>query len=247
VGWASRPSSLLHSLTGEVPVPHFWPHALTAGGELLAAPGLRALHPSKAEVSWLHHDFHIFLPDALDLEILLKAGGKCLFAKADVAIEEEIADLVRRTVEEFGRLDFAFNNACAAIIETDMTARIRGDEKLRGQFLALHPVGRFDEQKKSRPLFSISVRQKPGSLPELHCRWTAAHPHKPQKTARHGDRRDQTCTTSGGNPRGAAETGSSRQSKATPLGLAADYSARSGDALVWNSHRGTSVHDRFDG
>ena len=68
--------------------------------------------------------------------------------KADVAIEEEIADLVGRTVEELGRLDFAFNNAgvsldAAAIIETDMTARIRGDEKLRGQFLALHPVGRF--------------------------------------------------------------------------------------------------------
>jgi NAD(P)-dependent dehydrogenase (short-subunit alcohol dehydrogenase family) len=236
VGWASRPSSLLHSLTGEVPVPHFWPHALTAGGELLAAPGLRALHPSKAEVSWLHHDFHIFLPDALDLEILLKAGGKCLFAKADVAIEEEIADLVRRTVEEFGRLDFAFNNAgialdagvgigntaevfdrtmninvrdvslgmkheipailqpgggaivnnaslvglkpsarspiysaskaavisltksaalefaakgvrinaiCAAIIETAMTERIRTDQKKRGQFLAIHPLGRF--------------------------------------------------------------------------------------------------------
>ena len=75
-------------------------------------------------------------------------SGKVLFVKADVAIEEEIADLVDRTVEEFGRLDFAFNNAgisldAAAIIETDMTARIRGDEKLRGQFLALYPVGRF--------------------------------------------------------------------------------------------------------
>ena len=35
------------------------------------------------------------------------------------------------------------NAICAAIIETDMTARIRGDEKLRGQFLALYPVGRF--------------------------------------------------------------------------------------------------------
>ena len=84
----------------------------------------------------------MFLPENFTLEILR------LFVKADVAIEEEIADLVHRTVEEFGRLDFAFNNAgisldAAAIIETDMTARIRGDEKLRGQFLAPHPVGRF--------------------------------------------------------------------------------------------------------
>jgi NAD(P)-dependent dehydrogenase (short-subunit alcohol dehydrogenase family) len=176
-----------------------------------------------------------------------KAGGKCLFVKANVAIEEEIADLVGRTVEEFGRLDFAFNNACAAIIETDVTARIRGDEKLRGQFLTLHPMGRFGQVEEVAAAVLYLCSPKAGFTTGVALPLTAAHPHKPQKTARHVDRRDQTCTTSGGNPRGAAESGGSRQSKATPLGLAADYSARSGDALVWNSHRGTSVHDRFDG
>ena len=35
------------------------------------------------------------------------------------------------------------NAICAAIIETDMTAGIRTDEKLRNQFLSMHPVGRF--------------------------------------------------------------------------------------------------------
>ena len=79
------------------------------------------------------------------IKLVEKAGGKCLFVKADVAIGGEIADPVDRTVEEFGWLDFGFNNACAAIIETDMTARIRGDEKLRGRFLALHPAGRFGQ------------------------------------------------------------------------------------------------------
>jgi NAD(P)-dependent dehydrogenase (short-subunit alcohol dehydrogenase family) len=49
------------------------------------------------------------------VRLVEKAGGKCLFVKADVAIEEEIADLVRRTVEEFGRLDFAFDNAGIAL------------------------------------------------------------------------------------------------------------------------------------
>jgi NAD(P)-dependent dehydrogenase (short-subunit alcohol dehydrogenase family) len=40
-----------------------------------------------------------------------KAGGKGLFVRTDVTREEEIAALVERTIERFGRLDFAFNNA----------------------------------------------------------------------------------------------------------------------------------------
>ena len=40
-----------------------------------------------------------------------KAGGKGLFVRTDVTLEAEMAALVGRTVEHFGRLDFAFNNA----------------------------------------------------------------------------------------------------------------------------------------
>ena len=40
-----------------------------------------------------------------------KAGSKGLFVRTDVTREEEIAALVERTIERFGRLDFAFNNA----------------------------------------------------------------------------------------------------------------------------------------
>ncbi len=45
------------------------------------------------------------------IEQIEKAGGKGLFVKADVSREDEIAALVARTVEHFGRLDIAFNNA----------------------------------------------------------------------------------------------------------------------------------------
>jgi NAD(P)-dependent dehydrogenase (short-subunit alcohol dehydrogenase family) len=45
------------------------------------------------------------------VRLLEKAGGKGLFVRTDVTAEEEIAALVARTVEHFGRLDFAFNNA----------------------------------------------------------------------------------------------------------------------------------------
>jgi NAD(P)-dependent dehydrogenase (short-subunit alcohol dehydrogenase family) len=39
------------------------------------------------------------------------AGGTARFVHADVTVEDEVAALVRITVDEFGRLDGAFNNA----------------------------------------------------------------------------------------------------------------------------------------
>jgi NAD(P)-dependent dehydrogenase (short-subunit alcohol dehydrogenase family) len=40
-----------------------------------------------------------------------QAGGEALFVRTDVAREADVQALVARTVERFGRLDFAFNNA----------------------------------------------------------------------------------------------------------------------------------------
>jgi NAD(P)-dependent dehydrogenase (short-subunit alcohol dehydrogenase family) len=48
---------------------------------------------------------------AESVALVEKAGGNGLFVRTDVTREEEIAALVTRTVEHFGRLDFAFNNA----------------------------------------------------------------------------------------------------------------------------------------
>ncbi len=39
------------------------------------------------------------------------AGGEATFVKADVAVEADVAALVAKTVETYGRLDVAFNNA----------------------------------------------------------------------------------------------------------------------------------------
>jgi NAD(P)-dependent dehydrogenase (short-subunit alcohol dehydrogenase family) len=173
---------------------------------------------------------------AESVALLGEAGGQGLFVRADVNLEEDIVALVSRTLEQFGRLDFAFNNAgiaieasagisntgeifdrvmnanvrsvffgmkhqipailksgggaivnnasllglkpsarspiysaskaavislsesaalefaaqgvrvnavCPAIIETEMTAEIRGDAETGAHLLAMHPVGRF--------------------------------------------------------------------------------------------------------
>lgn len=45
------------------------------------------------------------------VELIRAAGGDGLFVKTDVAIAAEVQALVRKTVEKFGRLDIAFNNA----------------------------------------------------------------------------------------------------------------------------------------
>src|ERR1700737_772540 len=48
---------------------------------------------------------------AESVALVEKAGGNGLFVRTDVTREDEIAASVARTVEHFGRLDFAFNNA----------------------------------------------------------------------------------------------------------------------------------------
>lgn len=44
-------------------------------------------------------------------KIIRQAGGEALFVAADLASEDDVAKLVARTVEAYGRLDGAFNNA----------------------------------------------------------------------------------------------------------------------------------------
>ena len=178
---------------------------------------------------------------AESVALIQKAGGNGLFVRTDVAIESDIEALVARTLEQFGRLDFAFNNAgvgglgratmtatadiydqimninvrgvyfsmkhqipailqsgggaivnnasvlalrpsanspiysaskaavvgltksaalefapkglrinaiCPAIIETDMTEQMRGDEQTRVYLLSRHPVGRFGQSEE---------------------------------------------------------------------------------------------------
>jgi NAD(P)-dependent dehydrogenase (short-subunit alcohol dehydrogenase family) len=48
---------------------------------------------------------------AESVDLIAQAGGKGLFVRADVSVEDEVAAMVAQTVETFGGLDFAFNNA----------------------------------------------------------------------------------------------------------------------------------------
>src|SRR4051794_40675649 len=45
------------------------------------------------------------------VDTIEQEGGEAIFVRADVGSEADVAGLVRTTVETFGRLDWAFNNA----------------------------------------------------------------------------------------------------------------------------------------
>lgn len=45
------------------------------------------------------------------LRLIKKDGGQGLFIKADVTRETEVSSMVEKTVEAYGRLDYAYNNA----------------------------------------------------------------------------------------------------------------------------------------
>jgi NAD(P)-dependent dehydrogenase (short-subunit alcohol dehydrogenase family) len=82
---------------------------------------------------------------AESVRLVEKAGGNSLFIRTDVAIEKEVEAMVARTVEYFGRLDFAFNNAGIAgemdlgkgIANTNEFFNRIMDTNVRGVFFSL--------------------------------------------------------------------------------------------------------------
>ncbi|GAA5233393.1 glucose 1-dehydrogenase [Verticiella sediminum] len=58
---------------------------------------------------------------AESVALIEQAGGKGLFVRADVSVEEEVASMVARAVEVFGGLHFAFNNAGVFLPPAPMT------------------------------------------------------------------------------------------------------------------------------
>jgi NAD(P)-dependent dehydrogenase (short-subunit alcohol dehydrogenase family) len=59
------------------------------------------------------------------LALVEKAGGEGLFVRADVSREDDVVALVERTVEHFGRLDIAFNNA--GVLERGLTTDVTAE------------------------------------------------------------------------------------------------------------------------
>jgi len=82
-------------------------------------------------VAFARHGAHVVVSGRRKTEgeesvaLVEKLGGEGLFVRADVSREEDVVELIARTVEHFGRLDIAFNNA--GVLERGLTTDITAE------------------------------------------------------------------------------------------------------------------------
>ncbi len=66
-------------------------------------------------ILFAQHGAKVVIADNVDdsetLDTIKKAGGTAIFTKCDVSKESDVINMVEKTIDNYGRLDFAFNNA----------------------------------------------------------------------------------------------------------------------------------------
>jgi NAD(P)-dependent dehydrogenase (short-subunit alcohol dehydrogenase family) len=85
--------------------------------------------------------------------LIQKAGSNGLFVRTDVGFESEIAALVARTQEHFGRLDFAFNNAG---VGGEGRGGIAATEETYDRIMNINTRGVFFSMKHQVPAMLLS-------------------------------------------------------------------------------------------
>ena len=85
---------------------------------------------------------------AESVSLIQKAGGQGLFVRGDVSEESEIETLVAKTLERFGRLDFAFNNAG---VGGDVRATMTATADIYNRIMDINVRGVFFSMKHQIP------------------------------------------------------------------------------------------------
>ena len=132
---------------------------VTGGGTGIGAASARLLAEHGADVA-------IAARTAADLERTAAAieavtGRRCLPVRTDVKDERQVADLVRRTVEELGRLDILVNNAGGTRMGPLATLPTKGwdasfDLNVRAAYLCTREAGRHLLPQRSGAIVNIS-------------------------------------------------------------------------------------------
>ena len=63
------------------------------------------------------------------VRMIKETGGEAMFVKTDVSKTAEVEALIRKTVETYGRLDYAFNNAAVAPIKVRVPTAEQTEEE----------------------------------------------------------------------------------------------------------------------
>jgi NAD(P)-dependent dehydrogenase (short-subunit alcohol dehydrogenase family) len=103
----------------------------------------------------------VFFSMKHQIPAILQSGGGAIVNNASVlalrpsanspiysASKAAVVGLTKSAALEFAPKGVRINAICPAIIETDMTELIRGDEQTRAYLLSRHPVGRFGQSEE---------------------------------------------------------------------------------------------------
>jgi NAD(P)-dependent dehydrogenase (short-subunit alcohol dehydrogenase family) len=103
----------------------------------------------------------VFFSMKHQIPAILQSGGGAIVNNASVlalrpsanspiysASKAAVVGLTKSAALEFAPKGVRINAICPAIIETDMTEQIRGDEQTRAYLLSRHPVGRFGQSEE---------------------------------------------------------------------------------------------------
>lgn len=91
-------------------------------------------------------------------ELVREAGGEAMFIRCDVTRDDDVQALVAATVDAYGRLDFAFNNAG---IEIEQSKLADGDEAVFDSIMDVNVKGVWRCMKHQIP---VMLAQGGGSI-----------------------------------------------------------------------------------
>ena len=105
--------------------------------------------------------------------LIQKAGGQGLFVRGDVREESEIEALVAKTLEHFGRLDFAFNNAG---VGGEVRATMTATADIYNRIMDINVRGIFFSMKHQIPaIFNRAAVRSSITLRCLRCDEVRTH------------------------------------------------------------------------
>jgi len=108
------------------------------------------------------------------VEAVQSLGRRCLPLKADVRLRAEVAAVVKKTVEEFGKIDILVNNAGAAAFQplmdiTDSDWDRILDTNAKGVFIFTQEAARqMIKQKRGKIINAASIAGKKGIAMQAH-------------------------------------------------------------------------------